>query len=66
MLNVIACQGGPRGAAGVAQCLQLHQQLSTTAINQMDDARPALAPKLGGPTATSAATILEGPGADGG
>jgi len=34
-------------------------------VNQVDGARIALAHNIGGPTAVSAVTILEGPGTDG-
>lgn len=34
-------------------------------VNQVDGARVGLAHNIGGPTAVSAVTILEGPGADG-
>jgi hypothetical protein len=46
-----------RGATGVAQCVELFQQLR--------GARNALAHNIGGPTAVLATTILEGPGANG-
>ncbi|MDH6245330.1 thiolase family protein [Mycobacterium sp. OTB74] len=58
-------KGHPPGATGVAQCVELFQQLRGTANNQVDGARLALAHNIGGPTAVSAVTILEGPGADG-
>lgn len=65
MPTVIECKGHPQGATGVAQCVELFQQLRGTARNQVDGARIALAHNIGGPTAGSAVTILEGPGADG-
>lgn len=55
----------PPGATGVAQCVELVQQLRGGAINQVDAARVGLAHNIGGPTAVSTVTILEGPGADG-
>ncbi|MGW4368528.1 thiolase C-terminal domain-containing protein [Nocardia takedensis] len=55
-------KGHPPGATGVAQCVELFEQLRGTAVNQVDGARIGLAHNLGGPTAVSAVTILEGPG----
>ncbi|CAN5450073.1 thiolase domain-containing protein [soil metagenome] len=55
-------KGHPPGATGVAQCVELFEQLRGQAINQVDGARIALAHNIGGPTAVSAVTILEGPG----
>ncbi|MEU1549560.1 beta-ketoacyl synthase N-terminal-like domain-containing protein [Nocardia sp. NPDC005745] len=54
-------KGHPPGATGVAQCVELFEQLRGTAVNQVDGARIGLAHNLGGPTAVSAVTILEGP-----
>jgi hypothetical protein len=51
----------PPGVTGVAQCVELFQQLRGEAINQVDGAPIALAHKIG-PTAVSAVTILERPG----
>ena len=50
-------KGRPPGATGVAQFAQLRGE----AVNQVDGARVALARDIGGPTAVSAVTILEGP-----
>ncbi|MGY0499527.1 thiolase C-terminal domain-containing protein [Nocardia sp. FBN12] len=55
-------KGHPPGATGIAQCVELFEQLRGTAVNQVDGARIGLAHNLGGPTAVSAITILEGPG----
>lgn len=55
-------KGHPPGATGVAQCVELFSQLRAEAVNQVDGARIALAHNIGGPTAVSAVTILEGPG----
>ena len=52
----------PPEATGVAQCVELFQQLRGEAVNQVDGARIALAHNIGGPTAVSAVTILEGSG----
>ncbi|MFE9320911.1 thiolase C-terminal domain-containing protein [Nocardia sp. NPDC052278] len=59
----LKAKGHPPGATGVAQCVELFEQLRGTAVNQVDGARIGLAHNLGGPTAVSAVTILEGPGA---
>ncbi|HEY9311061.1 thiolase C-terminal domain-containing protein [Williamsia sp.] len=56
-------KGHPPGATGVAQCVELFDQLRGNAINQVDGANVGLAHNLGGPTAVSAVTILEGPDA---
>lgn len=53
-------KGHPPGATGVAQCVELFQQLRGSAVNQVDGARIGLAHNIGGPTAVSAVTILEG------
>ncbi|AYJ50371.1 thiolase C-terminal domain-containing protein [Rhodococcus sp. P1Y] len=54
-------KGHPPGATGVAQCVELFDQLRGTAINQVENARVGLAHNIGGPSAVSAVTILEGP-----
>ncbi|MCV7317083.1 thiolase family protein [Mycolicibacillus parakoreensis] len=61
----LKCKGHPPGATGVAQCVELFEQLRGAAVNQVDGARIGLAHNIGGPTAVSAVTILEGPGGDG-
>jgi acetyl-CoA C-acetyltransferase len=61
----LKAKGHPPGATGVAQCVELFQQLRGEAVNQVDGARIALAHNIGGPTAVSAVTILEGPEANG-
>ena len=55
-------KGRPPGATGVAQCVELFEQLRDEAANQVDGDRVALAHNVGGPTAVAAVTILEGPG----
>ena len=55
----------PPGVVGVAQCVESIQLLRGVAVNRIGGARIALAHNIGGPTAASAATILEGPGAYG-
>lgn len=59
----LIAKGHPPGATGVAQCVELFEQLRGTGANQIDGARIGLAHNIGGPTAVSAVTILEGPGA---
>ena len=56
----LKAKGHPPGATGVAQCVELFAQLRGEAANQVDGARVALAHNIGGPTAASAVTILEG------
>ena len=57
----LKAKGHPPGATGVAQCVELFEQLRGEAVNQVDGARIGLAHNIGGPTAVSAVTILEGP-----
>lgn len=59
--GVLKAKGHPPGATGVAQCVEFFQQLRGEAVNQ-DGARIVLAHNIGGPTAVSAVTILEGSG----
>jgi acetyl-CoA C-acetyltransferase len=54
----LKAKGHPPGATGVAQCVELFEQLRGEASNQVDGARWALAHNIGGPTAVSAVTIL--------
>ncbi|MEU0538519.1 thiolase family protein [Nocardia sp. NPDC005978] len=54
-------KGHPPGATGIAQCVELFEQLRGTAVNQVENPRYALAHNIGGPTAVAAVTILEGP-----
>jgi acetyl-CoA C-acetyltransferase len=61
----LKAKGHPPGATGVAQCVELFEQLRGHAANQVDRARIGLAHNIGGPTAVSAVTILEGPGTHG-
>lgn len=61
----LKAKGHPPGATGVAQCVELFQQLRGEAVNQVDGARIGLAHNIGGPTAVSAVTILEGSGSHG-
>jgi acetyl-CoA C-acetyltransferase len=54
----LKAKGHPPGATGVAQCVELFEQLRGQASNQVDGARWALAQNVGGPTAAGAVTIL--------
>jgi acetyl-CoA C-acetyltransferase len=54
----LKAKGHPPGAPGVAQCVELFEQLRGQAANQVDGARNALAHNIGGPTAVSAVTVL--------
>jgi len=54
----LKAKGHPPGATGVAQCVELFEQLRGEAANQVDSPRTALAHNIGGPTAVSAVTIL--------
>ncbi|MBX6390231.1 MAG: thiolase family protein [Frankia sp.] len=54
----LKAKGHPPGATGVAQCVELFEQLRGEAANQVDGPRTALAHNIGGPTAVSAVTIL--------
>jgi hypothetical protein len=53
-------------AVEAARGVDVRWLLRGSAVNQVDDARIVLAHNIGGPTAVSAVTILEGPGTDGG
>lgn len=54
----LKAKGHPPGATGVAQCVEIFEQLRGEAANQVDGARIGLAHNIGGPTAVSAVTIL--------
>jgi acetyl-CoA C-acetyltransferase len=54
----LKAKGHPPGATGVAQCVELFEQLRGTSTNQVEGARLALAHNIGGPTAVSTVTIL--------
>lgn len=54
----LKAKGHPPGATGVAQCVELFEQLRGHAVNQVDGARHALAHNIGGPTAVSAVSVL--------
>ncbi len=54
----LKAKGHPPGATGVAQCVELFEQLRGESSNQVDGARTALAHNIGGPTAVGAVTIL--------
>ncbi|GMU77395.1 MAG: putative lipid-transfer protein Ltp1/thiolase [Acidimicrobiia bacterium] len=54
----LKAKGHPPGATGVAQCVELFEQLRGESTNQVDGTRIGLAHNIGGPTAVSAVTIL--------
>ncbi|MEY2571176.1 MAG: acetyl-CoA C-acetyltransferase [Acidimicrobiaceae bacterium] len=54
----LKAKGHPPGATGVAQCVEIFEQLRGESTNQVDGARWGLAHNIGGPTAVSAITIL--------
>lgn len=54
----LKAKGHPPGATGVAQCVEITEQLWGTAANQIDGARHGLTHNIGGPTAVSAITVL--------
>lgn len=54
----LKAKGHPPGATGVAQCVEIFEQLRGEAANQVADPRFGLAHNIGGPTAVSAVTIL--------
>ena len=54
----LKAKGHPPGATGIAQCVELFEQLRGESTNQVDGARVALAHNIGGPTAVSAVTVL--------
>jgi acetyl-CoA C-acetyltransferase len=54
----LKAKGHPPGATGVAQCVEIVEQLRGEACNQIDGARIGLAHNIGGPTAVSAITVL--------
>jgi acetyl-CoA C-acetyltransferase len=55
----LKAKGHPPGATGVAQCVEIVEQLRGEAVNQIDGARWGLTHNVGGPTAVSAVTIFE-------
>lgn len=54
----LKAKGHPPGATGIAQCVEIVEQLRGQAANQVPDARIGLAHNIGGPTAVSAVTVL--------
>jgi acetyl-CoA C-acetyltransferase len=54
----LKAKGHPPGATGIAQCVELFEQLRGESTNQVDGARVALAHNIGGPTAVSGVTVL--------
>lgn len=54
----LKAKGHPPGATGVAQCVEIYEQLRGEAANQVEGARTGIAHNIGGPTAVSAITVL--------
>lgn len=54
----LKAKGHPPGATGVAQCVEIFEQMRGESTNQVDGARIGLTHNIGGPTAVSAITIL--------
>jgi acetyl-CoA C-acetyltransferase len=54
----LKAKGHPPGATGIAQCVEIVEQLRGQAANQVADPRIGLAHNIGGPTAVSAVTVL--------
>jgi acetyl-CoA C-acetyltransferase len=54
----LKAKGHPPGATGIAQCVEIVEQLRGQAANQVADPQIGLAHNIGGPTAVSAVTIL--------
>lgn len=54
----LKAKGHPPGATGVAQCVEIVEQLRGQACNQLPNPRIGLAHNIGGPTAVSAVTVL--------
>lgn len=56
----LKAKGPPPGTAGVTQCVEPFVQLCGGPVNQVEGTRIALAHNIGGSTAVSAVTVLEG------
>lgn len=54
----LKAKGHPPGATGVAQCVEIFEQLRGTAATQVAGAQTGLTHNIGGPTAVSAVSIL--------
>jgi acetyl-CoA C-acetyltransferase len=54
----LKAKGHPPGATGIAQCVEIVEQLRGVASNQVADPQIGLAHNIGGPTAVAAVTIL--------
>jgi acetyl-CoA C-acetyltransferase len=54
----LKAKGHPPGATGIAQCVEIVEQLRGQAANQVADPQIGLAHNIGGPTAVSAVTVL--------
>jgi acetyl-CoA C-acetyltransferase len=54
----LKAKGHPPGATGVAQCVEIFEQLRGESTNQVDGARVGIAHNIGGPTAVSGISVL--------
>ncbi len=54
----LKAKGHPPGATGVAQCVEIFEQMRGESTNQVDGATIGMAHNIGGPTAVSAITIM--------
>lgn len=54
----LKAKGHPPGATGVAQCVEIFEQLRGDAVNQVDGAKVGITHNIGGPTAVAAVTVL--------
>lgn len=54
----LKAKGHPPGATGIAQCVEIFEQLRGESTNQVDGARIGIAHNIGGPTAVSAVTVM--------
>jgi acetyl-CoA C-acetyltransferase len=54
----LTARGHPRGASGIAQCVEIFEQLRGDADNQVEGAQVGLAHSLGGPSSVSTVAIL--------
>lgn len=54
----LKAKGHPPGATGIAQCVEIFEQLRGESTNQVDGARIGIAHNIGGPTAVSAITVM--------
>ena len=54
----LKAKGHPPGATGIAQCVEIFEQLRGDGHNQVENAKVGIAHNIGGPTAVSAVTVM--------